>query len=201
VTHARLHGTELMAATQMTFRERGRQLIGALSCIVLIVVSADALWPRHASTAAPTPPSMDTDNWSPSKGGLDLSARERVGVASFYASSFFGKTMADGAPMDPRGRNAASRTLPLGTVAKVTNVANGRSAIVQIEDRGPYVKGRIVDLSPSTAHRIGITERAGLAEVVVAPITVPLPGGGVRLGAAAHGTDLRLASAMPSRPQ
>ena len=89
--------------------------------------------------------------------------------------------MANGVPMNPRGNNAASRTLPLGTVAKVTNVATGKSAIIKIEDRGPYIKGRIVDLSPSTAHKIGITTRMGVAKVVVAPIAVPLPDGRVKL--------------------
>jgi rare lipoprotein A len=84
--------------------------------------------------------------------------------------------------MNPRGNNAASRTLPLGTVAKVTNVATGKSAIIEIEDRGPYIKGRIVDLSPSTARKIGITRRIGVAKVVVAPIAVPLPDGRVKLG-------------------
>lgn len=83
--------------------------------------------------------------------------------------------------MNPRGNNAASRTLPLGTVAKVTNLATGKSAIIKIEDRGPYIKGRIVDLSPSTAHKIGITRRVGVAKVVVEPIAVPLPDGRVKL--------------------
>jgi len=112
----------------------------------------------------------------------DLSARKRRGNASYYARQFFGKPMANGAPMNPRGNNAASRTLPLGTVAKVTNVATGKSAIIKIEDRGPYIKGRIVDLSPSTARKIGITRRLGVAKVVVAPIAVPLPDGRVKLG-------------------
>jgi rare lipoprotein A len=111
----------------------------------------------------------------------DLSARKRRGNASYYARQFFGKPMANGAPMNPRGNNAASRTLPLGTVAKVTNIATGKSAIVKIEDRGPYIKGRIVDLSPATAHKIGITRRIGVAKVVVAPIAVPLPDGRVKL--------------------
>jgi rare lipoprotein A len=114
----------------------------------------------------------------------DLSARERRGNASYYAREFFGRTMADGIPMNPRGNNAASRTLPLGTVAKVTDIATGKSAVVKIEDRGPYIKGRIVDLSPSTARKIGITPHVGVAKVVVAPIAVPLPNGRIRLGAA-----------------
>ena len=124
-----------------------------------------------ATTPAPTP---------------DLTARKRVGKASFYAKQFSGKTMADGEPMDPQGANAASRTLPLGTTAKVTNVETGKAAVVTIEDRGPYVDGRLVDLSPGTAAKIGLTPKKGVTKVVVAPISVPLPHGGVKTGAAAH---------------
>ena len=93
--------------------------------------------------------------------------------------------MADGVPMDPEGDNAASRTLPLGTTAKVTNVETGKTAIVTIEDRGPYVDGRLVDLSPATAAKIGLTPRKGITKVVVAPIAVPLPDGKVKVGTAA----------------
>jgi rare lipoprotein A len=94
--------------------------------------------------------------------------------------------MANGAPMDPKANNAASRTLPLGTTAKVTNVETGKTAVVTIQDRGPYVDGRVVDLSPGTAAKIGLTPREGVTKVVVAPITVPLPDGKVKVGAAAH---------------
>ena len=109
-----------------------------------------------------------------------------MGTASFYAKQFAGKPMADGAPMDPEGDNAASKTLPLGTTAKVTSLETGKSAVVTIQDRGPYVPGRIVDLSPATARQIGITQRKGVALVVVAPIAVPQPDGKVKLGAAAY---------------
>jgi len=112
----------------------------------------------------------------------DLSARPRIGTASFYAKMFNGRKMADGTPMDPMGDNAASRTLPLGTRAVVTNLETGISAVVTIRDRGPYVHGRIVDLSPATAQQIGITPRQGLARVEVSPISVPLPNGSVRWG-------------------
>jgi peptidoglycan lytic transglycosylase len=103
--------------------------------------------------------------------------------------------------MNPRGNNAASRTLPLGTVAKVTNITTGKSAIIRIEDRGPYIKGRIVDLSPSTAHKIGITRRLGVAKVVVAPIAVPLPDGRVKLVRRApdHQQITRIASSVHRR--
>jgi rare lipoprotein A len=102
--------------------------------------------------------------------------------------------------MDPRGDNAASRTLPLGTVAKVTDIDTGKSAVVKIEDRGPYIKGRIVDLSPSTARKIGITPHIGVANVVVEPIVVPLPDGRVRYrqAAAPHLGSQRVASNLMS---
>jgi rare lipoprotein A len=112
----------------------------------------------------------------------DLSGRARTGVASFYASMFFGRKMADGTPMNPEGDNAASRTLPLGTRARVTHLKTGQSTVVTIQDRGPYVVGRIVDLSPATARAIGITPQMGLAKVEVTPIFVPLPDGRVLWG-------------------
>jgi len=116
---------------------------------------------------------------------LDHSGSRKVGKASFYARMFAGRKMADGSRMNPHDDNAASKTLPLGTVAKVTNLETGRSAVVTIQDRGPYVKGRIVDLSPSTAQSIGITHQNGVADVEVAPIAVPQPDGSVKPGAAA----------------
>jgi rare lipoprotein A len=118
----------------------------------------------------------------------DLTGRARVGIASFYANMFFGRKMADGKLMDPESDNAASRTLPLGTRARVTNLETGQSALVTIQDRGPYVQGRIVDLSPATARAIGITRQAGLARVEVTPIYVPLPDGRMRWGAASQVT-------------
>ena len=116
----------------------------------------------------------------------DLSGRKRVGNASVYAKRFAGHKMADGERMQIEGDNAASKTLPIGTTAKVTNVETGASAIVKIEDRGPHVKGRIVDLSPSTAHKIGIDSKDGVAKVTVEPIEVPLPNGEIKAGVAAH---------------
>lgn len=120
------------------------------------------------------------------KSRLDYSGRKRVGQASYYARHFGGRKMADGTPMRLNHHNAASKTLPLGTTAKVTNLKTGQSAVVKIQDRGPYVQGRIVDLSPATARAVGITSREGVAPVEVTPIEVPMPDGSVRLGEAAH---------------
>jgi rare lipoprotein A len=132
------------------------------------------------------------------KGPIDRSGKERVGKASFYAHMFAGRKMADGKQMDPQHDNAASRTLPLGTTAKVTNLETGKSAFVTIQDRGPYVDGRIVDLSPSTAQEIGLSHREGVARVEVSPLAVPLPNGGIKLGAAGQATLAR--NDRPSQP-
>ncbi|HEV2441494.1 MAG TPA: septal ring lytic transglycosylase RlpA family protein [Steroidobacteraceae bacterium] len=153
-----------------------QRLGGAISLFVIAGLAVAFSQPGAAKTRHREAPQRVTGPAKP-----DLSARKRRGNASYYARQFFGKPMANGAPMNPRGNNAASRTLPLGTVAKVTNLATGKSAIIKIEDRGPYIKGRIVDLSPSTADKIGITRHIGVAKVVVAPIAVPLPDGRVKL--------------------
>ena len=101
--------------------------------------------------------------------------RPQVGKASIYANKFAHRKMADGRHMDPGDDNAASKTLPLGTRARVTNLENGKSAVVTIEDRGPHVAGRIVDLSPSTAEQIGLDRREGIARVEVTPLEAPTP--------------------------
>ena len=102
---------------------------------------------------------------------LDTSGRRQVGQASVYAGKFAGRKMADGTRMNPNHAVAASRTLPLGSQARVTNLETGQSTVVTIRDRGPHVKGRIVDLSPSTARSVGITPRKGVAKVEVVPIS------------------------------
>ena len=94
------------------------------------------------------------------------------GKASYYGKEFYGRKMADGTKMDPRSNIAASKTLPLGTVAEVTNLENGKSEIVEIRDRGPYVDGRIVDVTPKTAQELGFKED-GVVPVVVKPIDIP----------------------------
>lgn len=96
--------------------------------------------------------------------------KPQVGKASVYAKKFAGRKMASGKPMDPRLDNAAHKTLPLGSKARVTNLDTGKSAVVTIEDRGPHVRGRIVDLSPATAEEIGLTRKEGVAPVRVTPI-------------------------------
>lgn len=113
---------------------------------------------------------------------LDRSGTKQVGKASIYSDKFTNQKMADGEKMDPHDDNAASKTLPLGTKARVTNLETGKSTEVTIQDRGPHVKGRIVDLPPAKAKEIGLTSKKGVARVEVAPIEVPMPDGSVKQG-------------------
>lgn len=112
---------------------------------------------------------------------LDRSGKPRQGTASYYGKNFYKKKMADGTPMNPQSNVAASKTLPLGTKAKVTNLDNGKSDVVEIKDRGPYVQDRIVDVSPKTADKIGL-KKDGTAPVEVKPMEVPQPDGTMKQG-------------------
>ena len=85
-----------------------------------------------------------------------------VGRASYYAYSQ--ARTAAGGRYDPHGLTAAHRTLPFGTRLRVTDLSTGQSVTVRVNDRGPYVAGRIVDLTSSAAEELGITER-GIAMV------------------------------------
>jgi rare lipoprotein A len=131
-------------------------------------------------------------------GHIDHSGRTEKGRGSFYAKSFTNKKMADGHRMNPNSNIAASKNLPLGSVAKVTNLDNGKSATVKIEDRGPYVNGRVVDLAPKVADDLDMKGK-GVAPVEVKPITIPEPEGGVKLGsgaAAANQQEIKDATAV-----
>ncbi len=77
------------------------------------------------------------------------------GKASYYADKFEGRKTASGEIYQHQLKTAAHKTLPFGTIVKVTNVANKKTVIVKINDRGPFVKGRIIDLSKSASKEIG----------------------------------------------
>jgi rare lipoprotein A len=90
------------------------------------------------------------------------------GKASVYARRLAQHRMADGTPLDLESDTAASLQLPLGSRARVTNLHNGRSVEVVIRDRGPFVKGRIIDLTPKAARALGF--RTGVRRVEVVPL-------------------------------
>jgi len=95
-----------------------------------------------------------------------------TGRASYYHDSLHGRRTASGAIYDRNALTAAHRTLPFGTVVRVKNLGNGRSVRVVVNDRGPFVRGRIIDLSRRAAEELGFV-RQGLCEVSVEVIDSP----------------------------
>jgi rare lipoprotein A len=96
--------------------------------------------------------------------GIPMSASAQSGLASVY---WEGHQTADGERLCTSCLTAAHRSLPFGTLVRVTNERTGRSVVVRINDRGPFVRGRIIDLTPAAAHAIG---DGGLANVTVTVI-------------------------------
>jgi rare lipoprotein A len=94
------------------------------------------------------------------------------GIASFYHDKFHGRKTASGQIYNRNIPSAAHKTLPLGTKVKVTDTKTGKSIVVKVNDRGPYIGGRIIDLSRSAARQLGILKR-GLARVEVEVLSVP----------------------------
>ena len=129
----------------------GRRGWGFLVRGILISMAASALLSGCWSAQPPMPPPQ-----SPS----------RVGIASWYGPGFNGKRTANGEIYDQEDLTAASTVLPLGTRAMVTNLDNARSVEVRINDRGPFVEGREIDLSHRAAQVLGIV-RPGTARVRV----------------------------------
>ena len=92
---------------------------------------------------------------------------EQVGEASYYGKHHQGKDTANGETFNQHALTAAHPTLPLGSEVKVTNLENGKSVQVEINDRGPYTKGRDIDLSKKAAQEIGVTKKEGEAPVKI----------------------------------
>jgi rare lipoprotein A len=93
--------------------------------------------------------------------GFTLNASAQSGIASVYSE---GSRTASGEHLSPGALTAAHRTLPFGTMVRVTNNHTGRSVVVRINDRGPFVRGRVIDLTPAGARALGFS---GLADVTL----------------------------------
>ncbi|WP_439183155.1 septal ring lytic transglycosylase RlpA family protein [Carboxylicivirga taeanensis] len=98
----------------------------------------------------------------------------QTGKASFYASHFDGRLTASGERFSNQQMTAAHRTLPFGTKLRVTNLSNQKSVIVTINDRGPFIKGRIIDVSQKAARALGFYQQ-GIATVRIESLRHPLP--------------------------
>jgi len=94
------------------------------------------------------------------------------GIASYYSGKFHGRKTANGEIFNRWASPATHKSLPLDTKVRVTKLSNGRSIVVRINDRGPFVKGRIIDLSRKAAQDLGII-KSGLAKVKVEVLSLP----------------------------
>jgi len=99
---------------------------------------------------------------------------DKTGIASWYGRDFHGKPTANGERYDMHALSAAHKTLPLPSLVRVTNLENGRSVIVRVNDRGPFVKGRLIDLSWAAAKTLGY-DRRGTTRVRVQSLGMPSP--------------------------
>jgi len=101
--------------------------------------------------------------------GVPIAASAQTGMASIY----WGGLTASGEPVRSTELTAAHRTLPLGTMVRVTNQGTGRSVVVRINDRGPFKRGRIIDVSVAAARALGFSVNSGLARVTLAVLKTP----------------------------
>jgi rare lipoprotein A len=121
-----------------------------------------------AATIAPMPPvsPASTPPRPPSVYPSEVASFVQTGLASWYGRDFHRQPTASGERFDMRDLTAAHRTLALGTVVRVTNLTNNRSVLVRINDRGPFAKGRVIDVSRLAAQRLDMAT-AGVAPVRV----------------------------------
>ena len=124
---------------------------GLLLAISLVVATA------MLGCSAQHAPGIQYPSPALSRSYSPVPAQGRLEVASWYGPGFVGHVTSDGESFNPNELTAASKRLPIGSHLRVTNPDNGRSVVVRINDRGPYVRGRSLDLSRSAARQIGMT--------------------------------------------
>jgi rare lipoprotein A len=147
---------------------RLRRLVGlaAISALSLLCACSHR---KTARVVVPPPPEARGNEAAGEPAGTPAKTGEKplyveTGIASWYAASHHNRRTANGEIYDGNSLTAAHRTLPLNSIARVTNLQTGHSAIVRITDRGPFIEGRMLDLSPAAAKRVDVW-RPGLAEV------------------------------------
>ena len=128
-----------------------------MTAVMILLLSITGLVTGRNSSPFPAP---NQTNTSPSANHVQL------GLASYYAKKYQGKTTASGEIFDMNKLTAAHRTYPFGTVVRVTRLGNGQSVDVRINDRGPFISGRIIDLSLAAARKLDMV-KAGVVEVKV----------------------------------
>lgn len=186
-----------MSASNRNVRASNGKWYWALACGALLWMTGCA---HHERTTPPPPPPLtgqaaEAPNSEQGEAGEEQVPSGKpiyseVGIASWYGPPYNNRRGANGRIYDQNDVSAAHRTLPLGSLIRVTDLANGRSAMMRVTDRGPFVPGRILDLSVGAAKALGMW-RAGTARVRIDVYETPKPiyDGGrwcVQIGAFAH---------------
>jgi rare lipoprotein A len=144
--------------------------------VALAASNLDAVSPKSGSSNPSPVKSIRPEKAKLSKATSAKSGKVQVGTASWYGKQFHGRQTASGDTYDMFQFTAAHRTLPLGTLVKVTNLRNGKWVIVKVNDRGPYVGHRVMDVSYGAAQMMGFRQR-GIERVkleVIEPQTLAM---------------------------
>jgi rare lipoprotein A len=137
-----------------------RNTVPTIACLALALLASACASPRHPVAQGP----------------IDRTYYREEGVASWYGRAHHGRRTASGETYDMNDDTAAHKSLAFGTVVRVTNLDNGRTTKVRINDRGPYVRGRIIDLSSRAASELGMKQN-GTARVRIERLPADQPGG------------------------
>lgn len=140
----------------------------ATTCTRPVAATAVVLFLVACGDETVEPQTQDADGVAPAA----IEQREPDGLASYYSNRFAGRTTANGESYEPNALTAAHRSLPFGTRVRVTNVTSGDSVVVRINDRGPFVDGRVIDLSRAAAEQIDLID-AGVAPVELEIVSTP----------------------------
>ena len=132
---------------------------------VVVACTPTARFTSNKTTSLSTSTSR-IESKSTSPKAAEISSNQLKGLASYYHNKFEGRKTASGEIFNQKLYTAAHKELPFGTLVKVTRTSNGKSVIVKINDRGPFVENRIIDLSYIAAFEIGLTTD-GVAEVII----------------------------------
>jgi rare lipoprotein A len=178
------------------FRLQGRPARWVSACLPLFLTSvllSGCGGHKQAHVQVPTPPPIPQEKPAPAPAPPEITAEdekvevpadakpifEETGMASWYGAPYHNRRGSNGEVYNMHAMTAAHRTLPLGSIVRVTNVKTGHSAVVRITDRGPFVEGRIVDLSLAAAKALDVY-LPGIAKVRLEVLDSPSPlqGGG-----------------------
>jgi rare lipoprotein A len=163
----------------------------AVAVLLTLVVVLAGCGHKPMVVSVPPAPSVSSPEQQPSEGSIegkpseapivseDISSDAKpllieTGIASWYGTPYHNRRGSNGEIYDMHAMTAAHRTLPLGSIVRVTCIENGESAVVRITDRGPFIEGRIIDLSQAAAQKIGLV-RKGTAPVRIEVLKSPQP--------------------------